>query len=71
MSGEVLLSNIIPFADSGFLGYARGFCSEKDPEMDVNYHRLFGWNVLCRIDMYDGCCRFLTIPKKAINFKMK
>ena len=48
-----LLSNIIPFADSGFLGYARGFCSEKDPEM------VFGWNVLCCIiGMYDGCCRF-------------
>ena len=29
MSSEVLLSNIIPFAGSGFLGYAMGFALKK------------------------------------------
>jgi uncharacterized membrane protein (Fun14 family) len=29
MSSEVLLSNIIPFADSGLVGYAIGFASKK------------------------------------------
>ena len=48
MSSEVLLSNIIPFAGSGLLGYAMGFASKKDLEVDANYRRLLGWNVLCR-----------------------
>jgi len=46
MSSEVLLSNIIPFAGSGLLRYA-GFCFEKDFEMDANYCRCPGWDVLC------------------------
>jgi hypothetical protein len=47
LSSEALLSNIIPFAGSGLVGYAIG-CFEKDIEIDANYRRLFGWNVLCR-----------------------
>jgi hypothetical protein len=35
MSSEVLLSNIIPFAGSGLIGYAMGF--EKDFEVDADY----------------------------------
>ena len=35
MSSEALLSNIIPFAGSGL-------------EVDANYRRFSGWNVLCR-----------------------
>jgi hypothetical protein len=45
MSTEALLSNIIPFAGSGLLGY--GFCFEKDPEVDASYCRVLGWDVLC------------------------
>jgi hypothetical protein len=44
MSSEQLLSSIIPFAGSGLLGYAMGFALE----VDVNHHRLLGWDVLCR-----------------------
>ena len=39
MSSEALLSNIIPFAGSGLLGF------EKDIEVDIN-HRWLGWDVL-------------------------
>ena len=47
MSSEALLSNFIPFAGSGLLGYAMGF-TEKDLEVDANYRRILGRNVLCR-----------------------
>jgi hypothetical protein len=46
MSSEALLSNVIPFAGSGLLGYALGF--EKDLEVDANHRRFPGWYVLCR-----------------------
>ena len=48
MSSEVLLSSIIPFAGSGLPRICNGICFEEDPEVDANYHRLLGWNVLCR-----------------------
>jgi uncharacterized membrane protein (Fun14 family) len=44
MSSELLLSNIIPFAGSGFVGYAIGFALKKI--VDANYRRLLGWDVL-------------------------
>jgi hypothetical protein len=44
MSSETLLSNIIPFAGSGLLGYAMGFA--RDLQVDVNHHRLLGWDTL-------------------------
>jgi hypothetical protein len=48
MSSDPLLSSIIPFAGSGLLGYAMGSRFEKDLEVDANYHRLLGWDVLSR-----------------------
>ena len=48
MSSEVLLSNIIPFAGSGLVGYAIGFALKKKTKIDANYRRPLGWNVLCR-----------------------
>jgi hypothetical protein len=47
MSSEVLLSNIIPFASSGLVGYAIAF-AQKNPEMDASHRRLHSWDVLCR-----------------------
>ena len=44
MSSEALLSNIIPFAGSGLLGYAMGFALKKILKWR---RRLFGWDVLC------------------------
>ena len=35
MTSEVLLSNIIPFAGSGLVGYAIGFALEKDLEVEL------------------------------------
>ena len=46
MSSEVLLSDILPFAGSGLVGYALGFALKKilNP---TNYRRFPGWDVLC------------------------
>jgi hypothetical protein len=44
LSSEALLSNIIPFASSGLVGYASGFALKK---VYANYRRFLGWNVLC------------------------
>jgi len=45
MSNEVLLSNIIPFAGSGLVGYAIGFALKKVLKWMLI---VIGWNVLCR-----------------------
>ena len=42
MSSEVLLSNIIPFAGSGLVGYAIGFALKKILK-GTNYRRVLGW----------------------------
>jgi len=49
MSSEVLLSNIIPFAGSGIVGYR--LCFEKDLEVDSNYCRLLDRNILFGVQL--------------------
>ncbi|MGB8938328.1 MAG: hypothetical protein WCC17_24815 [Candidatus Nitrosopolaris sp.] len=48
MASEVLLSNIIPFAGSGLVGYAIGFALKKILKWMLIIVGLLGWNVLTR-----------------------
>jgi uncharacterized membrane protein (Fun14 family) len=48
LSSEALLSNIIPFAGSGLVGYAIGFALKKILKLMLIIVGFFGWNVLCR-----------------------